>query len=367
MCERRSSTPLLVALAALAAGACGDDTAGDAGSGGGATAGTTTAASASASSASSVDGAVASGSGGGTSGSGGADATGGGGAGGAGNGGASDLDCTGDFVGAPEVMLELERNDTPSSIAVSRGERELHMVIYRGFADEGVFMRTVRASVDDPFPAPVVADDLEALCGPDEDRFLDVSEDGLRAYVTCPPIDPETDDTSCPDGGCEILLAERAGPVAPFELVGVVGHAGFHPSVRADELEIVTNGHAIAVGVAPLVARRGATDEDLDAAVEIELPLQGLQAVTGATISPDGLELYAFARPDDAEAGLSRFTRPTPGGAFGGREAIALWDVEVVNGVGAPDLTPDCRSIYVIRVGKDDNGIDRITRAGGSE
>jgi hypothetical protein len=364
MLGRRVLLPVLAVLAASVAAACGDDTAGDDGAGGGATSGATTTASTGASSASTADVATASGSGsgagGGASGSGGDDPSGAGG----GGGGGAPVDCAGDFVGPPEVMLELDRDDTPGSIAVSRGERELHLVVYGGYAEEGVFMRTVRASIDDPFPPPVVADDLEELCGADEDRFLDVSEDGLRAYVTCAPFQPKSNDAVvCPDGGCEILLAERVGPVAPFELVGVVGRAGFHPSVRADELEVVTNGYTIGVGVAPQVARRRSVDEDFDAAEVVAVPLDGLQAVTGATISPDGLELYAFARPDDGEAGLSRFTRPTADDAFGDREPIDLWPLKLEIAVGAPDLTPDCRALYLVRVSKDENGIDRITRS----
>jgi hypothetical protein len=359
MPHRLARSPILGALLVLLfPGGCGDDASEAAGSGGGldGTSASATVVTSSAGPGTSAAGVGGDGSGGTPSGGGGDSAT----SGVGGGAGGSDVDCSGDWTELPETMLTFAEDVTPGSVAVSRGELELHLVLTSVGEKRGTIVRSVRESTLDPFPPPVAATDLDQLCSADRVPFLDVSEDGLRAYVTCNGVDD--DGTSrCPREGCDILLATRANPLSSFELTGITGRAGFHPSVRADELEVVSNGLSLAAGVLPLVATRPSIEVDFGPAQVIEVANDGLTTISGSTISPDGLELYAYSRTSQGDAGLGRARRAAPGEPFGELVPIALWVVQGSVAVGAPDLTPDCRAMYVVRVAEE-SGIDRLRR-----
>ena len=68
---------------------------------------------------------------------------------------------------------------------------------------------------------------------------------------------------------------------------------------------------------------------------------------------------YRDARP--RASAIARATRTRPTDPFGAFEQIGVW-ADPVLAAGAPDLTPDCRSIYVVRQTDGGNGIDVLRR-----
>jgi hypothetical protein len=289
-----------------------------------------------------------------TGGSGGSPGVGGGGASG-GSGGGTIVDCKGDWVGDPEGVIDVDDGTTPASVAIARGELELYWVAVDNFSQFASVMRSVRASTAVDFgPGSEVAE-LSEVCDFGDDIRIDVSEDGLRAYLTC--LNFITG--NCPDEGCDIELAERDTLGDDFEPQGTVGTVGSHASLTANELTVASNPVAITAGGVPLFATRNDLMQDFGNADPIDVIVGAGQTVTGTTFSTDLLELYAYGGSGDP----ARATRDDATDAFGAFVNIDSWPATMA--VGAPDLTPDCRSMYVVRIGlaaEIASGIDVIRR-----
>ena len=89
-------------------------------------------------------------------------------------------DCAGDW-GMPELLFEGGTN--LSSPSITLGERALFFSATIDNEDS-VFVMEL-SSVAMPFADPVAVPSLKDLCADDERPAVDLSEDGLRAYVTC--------------------------------------------------------------------------------------------------------------------------------------------------------------------------------------
>lgn len=241
------------------------------------------------------------------------------------------LDCTGEF-GNPALALQGTDEDRPVSVSISHDELELFYVMDHKSTAEERYMVTRRSSITEPFPAGSPVEELNALCPANEWKTMDVTDDGLRAYVGC--------------GGTEALpqivfTARRSSRSAPFQLDDepVLTKAGQSVSVASNELMAFTSG--LPLNSAPLVFTRSSPGEPFGAG----LPIPGFetaQNVTTPDISSDGLHLYVNASGDVAAASRARLSDP-----FGAMVPVVQHsDPDVI--LGSPAITIDCRALYYV-------------------
>jgi hypothetical protein len=241
---------------------------------------------------------------------------------------ASTPDCSGDW-GVPQPLLT--EAELPSSPSIARAELELTYV--RRAAGTEVFVRSVRASTDENFPTAEVASDLANVCDPGElPSGVDLSEDGLRAYVSCEIENPST---------ARVVLLTRPSSGLAFELQGQVASAGRSPAVDRSELALYTGG--LPYPGPPFVSKRTTTAGAFEPATVVP-GLEGVELHTPAP-TPDDLGLFGYVlAPDAGTLSLAVASRESPDAAF---EAPVL----VGTGLdlsGAPDLTADCRAVYFV-------------------
>jgi hypothetical protein len=254
--------------------------------------------------------------------------------GGAGTGGAPPAyDCSGTFAGE-SVVLQAPSGATLSSPAISSDERELFYVQY----DEpyvGHFRRSTRATSEGRFPDGAVVAELDAACAPRDYRSLDVSLDGLRAYVVCfASIDQGTYG--------ELRVAERRSRGQPFVLrAESFGSIGASPALTRDELSLYTSSPD-GTGNAPRFYTRSARDQPFSNGVTVA----GLEAtdVTSPEPSPDGLSLFG-----GESASIVVASRASPQAAFGAPVPL-LSPPDGTWLLGAPELSADCGRLYYVAV-----------------
>lgn len=87
--------------------------------------------------------------------------------------------CTGTF-GQATLFFEDTRTTSP---ALTGDELELSYV--DGPSGNQIFKRAIRATVGEPFGPGEPVPELNTVCSATQDRFIDISEDGLRAYFGC--------------------------------------------------------------------------------------------------------------------------------------------------------------------------------------
>lgn len=231
-------------------------------------------------------------------------------------------------------MLQPAPGATLSSPVISSDERELFYVQY----DEpyvGHFRRSTRATSEGRFPDGAVVPELDAACAPRDYRSLDVSRDGLRAYVVC--------FESIDDGTYgELRVAERRSREQPFVLrTETFGRIGASPALTPDELSLYTSSPD-GVGDAPRFYTRSARDQ----AFSNGAPVAGLSAtdMTSPEPSPDGLSLFG-----GEAASIVVAARAAPDAAFGAPVAVIV-PPDGTGLLGAPELSADCRSLYYVAV-----------------
>jgi hypothetical protein len=288
-----------------------------------------------------------------TGGAGGSTNAGSGGSTGGSAGSAGVVDCTGTF-GAPELLFAAASGETPQSLSVTGDDLELFYEVESDAAGPRVEMRK-RSSRTAPFGEPEeVTGELLSICSGTNGPSLDVSDDGLRLYLTC--VDTQGD--SIVPG--PIRVAERPSRTSSaFTLrTDSVGFGGVSISVSADELTAFWSDYGDRSAPKPVTATRPALQDSFGA----PLPPAGAENDTlrHPEISSDLRYLFGAL---DVGTGLSRlvmYTRPSPGVAFGAPGSQGLPTPPLVTDdpgtatvEGVEDLSPtlsaDCRSLYFLR------------------
>jgi hypothetical protein len=239
--------------------------------------------------------------------------------------------CTGEF-GAPELVLYAPF--TVSGIAVAQGGLELFVL--RTEEERPVeFWRAARGSLDQLFVEASPVPELTALCASSPGPLgIDVSGDGLRAYVTCQgpnPLEPGA-----------VLVTSRPSLAGLFEGAGATVGASFSAvRVGADELVMYATAHPL--GGAPLQASRASVSGmfgDFSA-------IAGMDRVPLESPAPadDGRALFGTLTETTTQ--LGSVTRAEPGEPFGPFAAIYTR----LDHAGVPAVQRDCRALYFVASG----------------
>ena len=243
------------------------------------------------------------------------------------------FDCSGTFAEG-DVVLEAPLGATLASPAVAADELELFYVQYdRPYA--GHFRRATRSARDLPFADGGIVSELDAACLASDYRSLDLSLDGLRAYLVC--------FESLADGASGALhLAERGSRDEPFSLVETFGHVGASPALTRDELSLYTSSPEGAENAPPWSYSRSARDEPFVNGA----PVAGLANAEMASPepSPDGLTLFGGVSTRVAAA-----SRATPDAPFGAPLTV-IAPSDGTGLFGAPELSADCGTLYYVAV-----------------
>lgn len=208
--------------------------------------------------------------------------------------------------------------------AVTGDELELFF-----FDEVGEVGLATRARTSDPFTTYRMVPELSALCGGSTVTGVDVSEDGLRAYVACSVVGLVQAHRSSRDAG------------AAFVQDAVVATTASTPAVVQDELELYDQ----MLGQVTR-ATRSSTSSPFSAPV----PLTGLAGVgdtSSPDLSPDGLTLYVSLTtpPGSSTRQLVSFTRASTSAEFSASTQSFL-GIESSTNSGSPEVTASCRSMY---------------------
>jgi hypothetical protein len=194
--------------------------------------------------------------------------------------------------------------------------------------------RSTRASKLEAFEPGDLVPELDAACLAAEDRTLDLTPDGLRAYVVC--YDPTVSFSGA------LRVARRSSPGSSFVLdAESYGTVGASPSLVAGELTLYSGGFEGGTAF-PLVFQRAATDEQFGEGS----PIEGVSSpATSPDVSADGLNLVF-----GSDSGLMLATRANVEEPFVTRGlAIDATSDTAVTSWNSPAISEDCRSLYAVR------------------
>jgi hypothetical protein len=306
------------------------------------------------------------GSGGSPPSSGGSSGTGGGGTspGGAGSAGTSSggstsaaPDCSGAFGTTELVHFSVPQPATLASPTLTPNELELFYVHYENADAGGSFRRSTRASTGAVFQPGEAVAELDAACQAEDSRSVDLSPDGLRAYLLCFP------NTDALEVVGQVRIATRPTLDAAFVLdPEEFGQVGPSPSPSGNELFVYTSSES-GIGNGPLeYYERGGVEESFEPGILVP----GLENYTLASpdISPDDQHLLAGFIGDVV------MTTRGADGSFGPPDNVLPRATNPETGLsisyGAPEFTHDCRSLYAIRlestIGLSIYGISEVSR-----
>jgi hypothetical protein len=253
-----------------------------------------------------------------------------GGAGGAA--GSVTISCAGAFIGTARELLQAGTGESMASPTLGPDELEMFYTL-KDSASVSHFHRSVRASKDATFPDGAPVPELDAACAlTSDERHMDLSYDGLRAYVICAP-------DAVPSSG-SLRVARRAAIGSPFALdPSTFGTVGQSIAIAKDELTAYST--TLSRPGPPLMYTRGSTTSPFAPGI----PIPGLETVDLEAVdpSPDGLSLFG-----SLDSSIIVTTRTTPSDGFGPTSTVVPRGTQEV--VGAPELSQDCRSLYFIHV-----------------
>jgi hypothetical protein len=216
---------------------------------------------------------------------------------------------------------------------------ELEMIYVEGDAPETRFnfRRSIRSSKTASFPAGDVVPELDAACSrPEDQRSIDLSRDGLSAYITC-YLDPNVVFTA------PLRIARRSALGAKFVLdPQSYGTVGPSVGVGLDELVIYSSDRNTFDPGPPHRYTRSSTS----ATFGDKTSIPGLESVGLITpeLSPDGLSMFGAL-----SGSLIVAERSTPDARFAAPTTILVGDPTTIL-FGAPEMSQDCRSLYYVQV-----------------
>jgi hypothetical protein len=247
------------------------------------------------------------------------------------------VDCSGNF-GSVRRLIHGGTQEL-SSPALPRDELELFYTVAEPGGTNERFMRSSRASTSQAFSPGEPVVELDAACASTETLTLDLSADGLRAYVTCHSVF-----TAGP-----LILLRRETRTSPFARVGTVAvEVGASAALSSDELTIYSTGvDAVPERASPLVATRESTADPFGS----PSPLSGLEGtgVLAPDLSPDELTLFGGLKSTGRVIVTERVSKLAP---FGQPDVVSLPPAVA----GAPHLSADCRRLYFVGIDPRDGG-----------
>lgn len=269
---------------------------------------------------------------GGTIGNAGAGESGGGSGGGSAGrgGGPASIDCSGTF-GEPRLVFEPESDQLFSPTLTAD---ELELVYAAGDGGTLRYYHSKRSSKAEEFePGPgEPLPELDAACVPTDSRTIDLTSDGLRAYLVCYGSDNPNSH--------ELRIAARPALDAPFVL-DPQGYGTVGPSAGIAPGELTLYSSSLQPGTMPgLAFQRAATSEPFGDGLEIP----GLESVALLTpdVSADGLSLFG-----SINGAIVVATRLDTNDSFSLAETVVA-----APGSGqwiSATISEDCRSLYAVR------------------
>jgi hypothetical protein len=251
------------------------------------------------------------------------------GAGNAGRGGSSaSIDCSGTF-GEPHIVFDPQAEQLFSP-TLTADEMELLYALGDGITLQ--YFHSKRTSKTESFGAGEPLPELDAACSTTDSRTIDLTSDGLRAYLVCYG-------TGDPDSHT-LRIAVRPSLDAPFVLDPMsYGSVGPSAGVAPGELTLYSSG--LRPGQEPALAfERATTSEPFGEGTEIP-GLEGVLLLT-PDVSADGLSLFGSVMGSIVLA-----TRPTVHDPFSTAETIIAG---ATSGEWiSPTISEDCRSLYAVR------------------
>ncbi|HWP05707.1 MAG TPA: hypothetical protein VNN72_08195 [Polyangiaceae bacterium] len=259
------------------------------------------------------------------------ESAGGSGGGSAGRGGSpASVDCSGTF-GEPRLVFEPHAQQLFSPTLTAD---ELELIYAVGDGSNLEYFHSKRSSKAEDFePGPgEPLPELDAACVTTDSRTIDLTSDGLRAYLVCYGSDNPESHT--------LRVAARPTLGAPFVLdPKSYGSVGPSAGIAPDELTLYSS--AVRPGQDPALAfERASTSEPFGDG----MPIPGLEEVLLLTpdVSADGLSLFG-----SVDGAIVVATRSTTHDAFSIADPI----------IAPPDsgewisatISEDCRSLYAVR------------------
>jgi hypothetical protein len=250
----------------------------------------------------------------------------------AGAAGSSPSDCTGTFA-TPAPGLTEDANAKLASPALSPDALTLFYTRTSG-AQIG-FRASARASRSAVFPAGAPVAELDAACKAEEARSVDLSADGLRAYIACYSATAE------PLGAATLSIADRASLSAPFVLRDETLQVGPGAAISRDELSLFTSSDVNAGFKPPRLFQRTSTDEAFGAGAAIP----GLENVnlTAPDPAPDGRTLFGGLMSNVVVSSRPSAAAPFP------TPTVLFAPVDATQQLGAPEISQDCRSLFFVQ------------------
>lgn len=256
-----------------------------------------------------------------------------------GTGGTPPLSCSTGWETAEEVeMLRLSEGIVLASITVSPDELELFYA-FQEAQDPWSFRHATRASKSEPFGSILPEPTLDEACAPDQQRNIDLSGDGLTAYIAC-----YADVIDYIEG--DLHLARRASLGASFAVDPMpYGMVGVSPSIGPGELELYTSG--IGPADSPEPPRRYSRASTATAFSTFEtLSGVGTGIFTAPDAAPDGLTLFGHY----GGTGLLMATRPSRTGSFGAASVIRPVTADGGLSYGSAEVSADCQTLYYVKI-----------------
>jgi hypothetical protein len=263
------------------------------------------------------------------------------------SGGAPVADCTGSFGTTTTQVLPDEPSHGLASPTLSADELELFYARTSeapAASNNWTFRRSLRASKSDSFPLGTDVPELDPACNATDAITIDLSLDGLTAYLAC-AASADINNNKGP-----LRVAHRADRNAPFVLDPMsYGEIGLSASVSADGLHAYTSteNYAEANEYANQYSRAS-----LDAPFGPATPIAAITGFTAPDISDDDLSLYGAS-----SGGIWVVQRASAAGEFMNPVEIlpSSTDASMMR-YGAPSLSADCRSLYVVGITTSANG-----------
>ena len=239
----------------------------------------------------------------------------------------------------PKTVMTAPVGDAIGSIVLSEDQRELFFAHRVGGAAGGQwnYRRALRASPSDTFPMGTVVPELDAACAVSDERGLDLSLDGLRAYLHCDSADSSAFGL--------VYLAERATSSASFVLSsGNLGTTGYGIGLSADELGLYTGDDQSVPS--RMQSPKFYTRSNRSSPFAAPQPIAGLEetGVVAPFVTSDGLTLVASQR-----GLLVAAHRQSTSTAFGPLETL-FTPADADTWHSSPVLSRDCSSVAYLEV-----------------